>query len=135
MKILFICKYNRFRSKCSEALFNKYNKDSTNEVKSAGIMLDFMNQFVAGNVISELKKRGAKVANEKSQMVDEHLIKWADKIIISADNVSIGLFPKEKTEQWMVRDASEHDIIGTRESVDNIENRIKDFVKRIKSKT
>ena len=36
--ILFVCKYNRFRSKIAEAYFNKINKNKLVSVKSAGII-------------------------------------------------------------------------------------------------
>jgi len=113
-KILFVCKANRFRSKSAEALFNKYNEDKNNEVKSAGVQLDVLNPFVAQNVINE------------------SLIKWADKIIITADNVSPDIFPKEKKEVWLIKDASENDRAGIKRGIDDIENRIKEFLKRLR---
>ena len=36
MKILFICKYNRFRSRVAAAYFKKINKNSKIKVESAG---------------------------------------------------------------------------------------------------
>lgn len=131
MKILFICKANRFRSKSAEALFNKYNKNKDIEAKSAGVQLDILNPFVAQNVINDLKERGAKVTSEKPQAINDSLIKWADKIIITADNVNPEIFPKEKREVWPVKDASEHDPAGIKESIDDIDNRMKEFVKKI----
>ena len=131
-KILFVCKANRFRSKSAEALFNKYNEDKNNEVKSAGVQLDVLNPFVAQNVINELKLRGANVISEKPQEINESLIKWADKIIITADNVSPDIFPKEKKEVWLIKDASENDRAGIKRGIDDIENRIKEFLKRLR---
>ncbi len=37
MNILFVCKWNRFRSKVAEALFNQLNKNSKNNAKSGGL--------------------------------------------------------------------------------------------------
>ena len=36
--ILFVCKYNRFRSRVAEAYFKKINKNKNISVKSAGII-------------------------------------------------------------------------------------------------
>ena len=111
---------NRFRSKSAEALFNKYNKNKDIEVKSAGVQIDILNPFVAQNVINDLKERGAKVVSEKPQSVNDALIKWADKIIITADNVNPDIFPEEKREVWLVGDASEYDPIGIKRGIDDI---------------
>jgi len=123
---------NRFRSKSAEALFNKYNKNKDIEVKSAGVQIDILNPFVAQNVINDLKERGAKVVSEKPQSVNDALIKWADKIIITADNVNPDIFPEEKREVWLVGDASEYDPIGIKRGIDDIEKRIKELVKQHK---
>ena len=37
MNILFVCRYNRFRSRTAEAYFKKINKNKKIKVKSAGI--------------------------------------------------------------------------------------------------
>ena len=132
MKILFVCKYNRFRSKCAEALFIKYNKNRNHKVKSAGILIDIMHPFVAQIVVDELKERGAEVMDEKSQEVNETLIKWADRIIIAADNVNKSIFPKEKVEVWPVKDASEHELDNIKSSISDIEERIVAFVRKNK---
>lgn len=110
MNILFVCKANRFRSRVSEAIFNHYNKNKKIGVKSAGAGLDPLRDYVANIVINTLKEKGIKMNDEKSKPVNENLIKWADKIIITADNVSPSLFPKEKTEVWLIPDADESEI-------------------------
>ncbi|MEK6850023.1 MAG: hypothetical protein AABX85_00425 [Nanoarchaeota archaeon] len=135
MKILFICKYNRFRSKCAEALFIKYNKNKNHEVKSAGILIDAVRPFMAQGVVDELKERGAEVVDRKSQEVNETLIKWADRIIIVADNVDIDGFLKGKVEVWPVRDASEHELNEIKSSIFDIEERVFTLAERIKSGT
>ena len=131
MKILFICKYNRFRSKVAEALFNKYNKNKVHEAKSAGVIVDIIRPFVSQIIVVELSKMRAEVAEEKSQQVNDSLIEWADKIIIVADNVPVELFPREKSEVWPVKDASELDVESTRRSMKDIDKRMKEFVKKI----
>ena len=38
MKILFVCKYNKFRSRLAESAFNSFNKDKNNIARSAGLI-------------------------------------------------------------------------------------------------
>lgn len=132
MKILFICKHNRFRSKVGEAFFRKYNKNKKNEVRSAGAMLDPLNKFAHKNVILALKEKGAPIVDEKSRQLDEGLIDWADKIIIVADNVSREIFPKEKdVEVWKISDTDQSDLEGIRKRVLKVEKKVKALVKKL----
>ena len=39
MNILFICRYNRFRSVIAEGFFKKYNKNKKHKAKSAGLII------------------------------------------------------------------------------------------------
>ncbi|MBS3091407.1 hypothetical protein J4217_03100 [Candidatus Pacearchaeota archaeon] len=131
MRILFICKHNRFRSKVAEAFFVNYNKNKENHVKSAGVMLDMLNMYVSPNVIKVLEEKGARVVNEKAQEVNEHLIKWADRIIIVADNVDKKIFDRENVFQWKIADISQSDIEGIRERVEKIEKKVKELIKKL----
>lgn len=132
MKILFVCAHNRFRSKVAEALFNKYNKNKGNEVKSAGAALDPLYHYVHENVVNALAEKGAKVVDEQSVQLDEHLIDWADKIILVADNVNPELFPKEKLEIWKIADCEQHDIGPIKDRVEKIDKKVKELVRRLK---
>jgi protein-tyrosine-phosphatase len=135
MNILFVCVANRFRSKSAEALFNKYNKDKNNLVKSAGVRLDPIRPFMAKEVIDELMKKGAKPNMESAQPVNDALINWADRIIVVASNVDPSMFPKSKVEYWPVQDASEHELTLVKKSIDDIDSRVKAFVKDMKQST
>ncbi|MBI2631690.1 hypothetical protein HYW75_01680 [Candidatus Pacearchaeota archaeon] len=132
MNILFVCKANRFRSRVAEAIFNHYNKDEKIVVKSAGVRLDPLRDYVASVVINTLKEKGIKMNDDKSKPFNENIIKWADKIIIVADNVSPSLFPAEKTEVWLIPDADESEINKVKTIIDKIEDKIKEFLKVIK---
>lgn len=132
MNILFVCKANRFRSRVAEAIFNHYNKNKKIEVKSTGVKLDPIRPHVAKIVIDILNKKGIKMNDEKSKPVDESFIKWADKIVISANNVSPSLFPNEKTIVWEIEDADESEIEKVETIIDKIEGKVKDFLKTIK---
>jgi len=137
MGILFICVYNRFRSKISEALFNKYNKDKSIEVKSAGTRIDMLNPDVAISVKNELKKRKAKVTSTHPLVFDDALLEWADKIVVVADDVSSNYFPKwvqGKIERWEISDCHQSDLRCIRKEADLIDKKVKDLIKRLKTK-
>ncbi len=95
MNILFVCRHNRFRSKVAEALFKKHNKCN---VKSAGIRLDLDRPYVAPIVKEVLLEYGVNRLDDTPKLIDSLLIRWANKIIIVADNVDSSIFPKEKVE-------------------------------------
>ena len=128
MKILFICKHNRFRSKVAEALFRKYNKKRKAEVKSAGIRLDFTRPYIAENVKKILSEYGVNVIDEKSRKINEFDLRWADSIIIVADNVNSKIFPGDKVIVWKIKDADENDLGSIKKIVKDIESRVKDLI-------
>jgi protein-tyrosine-phosphatase len=131
MKILFVCKYNRFRSKIAEALLRLYCKDRNLKIESAGIERDFMHPNVPESVNQVVAEMGAKVVSQDSQQVEPTLTDWADKIVIVADDVSNDDFPEEKVERWEVKDGNEYDIESIRRGARKIDKKVKDLVKRL----
>lgn len=90
--ILFVCKYNRFRSRIAEAYFNKINKNKRIKAKSAGL--------IKGN---QLDKNQIKLAKEfglnirgKTQGLNIKILKWQDTIIIVANDVPPSIFSNNK---------------------------------------
>lgn len=135
MKILFVCKYNRFRSKVAEALFLKYCSDEEINVDtdSCGILIDESRPYVAEITKLLLAQKKANVKNEISKRVSSYLVSWADKIIIVADNVLMeGVFPKNKTEIWGIKDVSESNPLDVSKTIDEIDLRVKGLISRIK---
>jgi len=91
--ILFICKWNRFRSRTAEAFFNKYNKNPKYEAKSAGVVrghLPLDRHGVAG-----AKKFGISILGRPHGLTSE-LILWQDIIVIVADDVPASIFKDNK---------------------------------------
>lgn len=100
-------------------------------VKSAGMKADFLHLHMAKQVIDILNARGIKFFDSGSRLVDKNLIRWADKIIVVADNVSPEIFPAERVLQWSVPDASEYDSAAILVSMKMIEKEVKELVKRV----
>ena len=124
MNILFLCKYNRFRSKLAEDYFNKINRNPGIRAKSAGL--------IEGNPIDSTqrkisKKMGVNLKG-KPRGLSSKLLKWQDMIVIVANDIPEELFKDNKRYGkklivWKVPDAKE----------DN-EAEIKRIVKDIKKK-
>lgn len=125
MHILFVCRYNRFRSRIAEAYFDKIKKNKNIKTKSAGL--------IEGDLIGEIAK---KVAHElmldisgKPRGLSSKLLEWADKIIVVADDVPKSVFDDNKeslrkTTILKIRDAKI-------DNYNNIKRVAKDVIKAI----
>jgi len=130
MKILFICKHNRFRSKVGEAIFNTLNKNKNIVAESAGILIDELRLYVAESVVKIMSGMGY-VVGGIPRKVNINEINDYDYLIIVADNVDPLFFKnsyKGKIVKWSVHDCDERDLRGIRERVEDIESRVKEFV-------
>ena len=131
--ILFICKWNRFRSKIAEALFNKYNKNKKYVAKSAGLIkgspVDKFQQKVC-------KQKGILIKNPPRGLSTK-LLKQQDIIILVANDVPKSIFKgnwenKQKLIVWKIEDSKEDNAKKVSEIVDSIDKKIKKFVKELK---
>lgn len=68
MKILFVCRHNRFRSKVTDAIFNKLNKNPKIKAESRGIILDELRPYIEKNVIKIIKEKGYKIKGKPKQL-------------------------------------------------------------------
>ncbi len=136
-KILFVCRYNRFRSRVAEVYFNKINKNKDYTATSSGLIAGFM----------PLDKDQVEVAREfgisidgKPKTMNMDLLKDQEMIIIVANNVPESLFDykwyKDKVIKWDVSDAIEgKDLVETtRESVKEIIKKVDELVKKLEKK-
>lgn len=99
MNILFVCKYNRFRSRIAELYLKKINKNNLINIKSAGIIQGEMPFNKKEIVLS--KEIGINI-NGKIKCLKFRDISWADLIIIVANNVPISLFKSKRFEKKVV---------------------------------
>jgi protein-tyrosine-phosphatase len=90
MHILFVCKYNRFRSKLADAFFKKINKNKNIKSKSAGL---FKGSPIDEDEKATAKENGIRIRG-KPIGISTKLLKWQDIIVIMADNV-----PKENFQE------------------------------------
>ena len=105
MNILFVCRYNRFRSRTAEAYFKKINKNKKIKVKSAGI---FKGNYPLSPIqVKTGKKLGIDI-NGRPQAVSSKLLAWQDLIIVITNDYPKGLFNygqyKSKVIIWKIKD-------------------------------
>ncbi len=124
MNILFVCKYNRFRSRIAEAYFNKINKNKGIHAQSAGL---FQGSYPLDPVEVKVAKKFGILLKGKPRAISTKLLKWQNLILIVADDVPVSIFiskhHKNKVVRWKISD----------ENLGN-ENRIGKIIKQILDK-
>ena len=134
--ILFVCKYNRFRSKTAEALFNKYYRGNKYVASSAGIILG--NRPLDYVTSKALRKKGILV-HGKPRPMSLNMIRSTDIMVIVADNVPSMIFNNKKygveEHRWNISEENykkhktEHERIKT---IGQIDAKVRKFVEDLK---
>ena len=104
MKILFVCRQNRFRSKVAEAYFRKTNKNKKITADSAGI---FKGYPVVKNVLDIGRKFGINI-KQGTRGLKEADRKEFDLFVIVANDIPKSLFnAAKKVILWKIPDTSQ----------------------------
>ena len=123
-RILFVCKYNRFRSRIACALFKK--------IKIRGVIAQSAGIF-KGSRINQLQKE---VCSESgvfiqgsTRSISTSLLKWQDTIVVVADDVPPSLFKEQKSygkklKVWKIRDVNTNSSEEIRKTVAAIASRV-----------
>jgi protein-tyrosine-phosphatase len=126
MNILFVCKYNRFRSRIAEAYFNKINTDKSLKAISRGIIRG--DYPLNRTEVSVAKKLGLNISGKPKSLTIE-LLKKTDLIVIVANNVPKEIFYttfKGRVLVWEISDIEHGD------GKDLIERKIKRIIIKVK---
>ena len=112
MKILFICRYNNFRSKVAKLFFDKLNKNPTVETKASGLIKAV--HYSREQQQEALNKFGIRLEGV-SELLDEDLYHWPDKIILVGDDIPATFFKELKAEGteiivWKLKDILPNDL-------------------------
>ena len=135
MKLLFVCKYNRFRSKVAESIFNRLNKNRNFKVKSAGI--------IKGSPINIFQKSVCKgmgiIIRGEPIGLSSSLLKWQDITVVVADDVPLSIFKEnikygKKLISWRIRDAKSDNKEEVQKIIKAIEEKVKNVVRRLYEK-
>ncbi len=136
MKILFICKYNRFRSRVAEAYFKKMNKNKNIKATSGGLIKGFL----------PLDKYQVKMAKRfninilgKPRTLSMDMLKEQDRIIVIADDVPKTIFNykwyKDKVSFWKIKDVLEGtDNKGNERIIKSIIEKVDALIKKLDEK-
>jgi protein-tyrosine-phosphatase len=132
-KILFICKFNRFRSQVAEAYFNQINKNSSIQASSAGFIFP-MSSRLQPNQVKVAAQNGVFMKG-KSKSITAQMLKDSDIYIIVADDIPKGMLNAKKYNKkmivWKIKDAHHDDAKAITLSVNTIKNKIEGLVKRL----
>jgi protein-tyrosine-phosphatase len=125
VNILFICRYNRFRSRVAEVYFKKINKNKNIKVKSAGLI---KGEPLNPKTVAIAKKFGFDISG-KPQGLTSKLMVWQDLTVIVADDVPEQVFDRnkiygKKVINWNIKDSREYDF-------KEIKNLIEEIVKKV----
>lgn len=124
MRILFLCKHNRFRSKVAEAIFNKISKKGGAE--SRGVIIDKLRLYIADNVKKVMKEKGYLIRG-KPKKLDITEINNYDVIVIVANNIDKRILNnfKGKLIVWEIPDADESELEKITSIINEIESKVK----------
>lgn len=133
MKIIFVCKYNRFRSRIAEAYFKKINKNKSISVESAGVLEGFLP--LDPYQIEIAKEFGISIIG-KPRTMSMDLLKNQDLIIIVANDVPKSIFSykwyKDKVVKWNIPDVIEgEDTRGDKKVIEMIIKKVDQLVKKL----
>lgn len=133
MKILFVCKHNRFRSKVAEGLFNQLNKNKKIKVSSAGL---FKGNPLSKRIMSSAKRNDLTIIGTPRAMSDK-LLEGTDILVNVASNVPSEVFNHRKNLKvisWNIKDISskEHYAQKTDRVIEKIRKKVERLVKNWK---
>jgi protein-tyrosine-phosphatase len=133
MKILFICKYNAFRSRVAEEYFNKINKNKKITSLSRGLIMsegsDREQRIIAKKLL------GINIAKRKPLSLRLHELIEADKIIVVANDVPKVIFNyalvnlQKKIIVWSIKDEQRRNKRNIKRIVLEIKRRVEELNK------
>ena len=140
MNILFICKWNRFRSKVAEAYFNKIRKNKNLKAKSNGFLED--NVPLKSSEIKRnkwIKEKYGISLDKTSRGINVKDLNEANKIIVIANEIPLSILKdkkiwNDKLSVWKIKDVSTFDKDKINKTIDTIKIKVEALVKQLEKK-
>ena len=136
--ILFVCKYNRFRSQVAESYFKKINKNKKVKVQSAGI-IQIDRALTEGERARNKylrKKHGLKI-KKRSKGLRAMMLQEVDKVIVVANDVPKEIFThwrwKDKIEIWKIKDEPGAELKKVETITNQIKKKVEELVKDVRN--
>ena len=134
INILFVCKYNRFRSRIADAYFKKINKNKNIKSKSAGL---FRGNPLSPLTVSIAKEMGLDITGQVKG-ISSKMLQWQDITVIVADDVPESIFDDfvnnddKKVLHWKFKDVLGKNIKKRERIMLQIQEKIEYFLSRNK---
>ncbi len=138
MKLLFVCKYNAFRSRVAEEYFKKISRNPEIKTKSRGIIMGGDSDSEQRRIARELL--GVDIAKRKPLPLTIKDMKEADKIIVVADDVPMIIFNysraniRKKVIIWKIRDEQKRNKKNIKKIVLSIKRKVEGLNKMLKDR-
>lgn len=131
MKVLFVCKHNRFRSKVAESIFNKLAEGKA-KAESRGLFLDEIRPYVEDIVIKIMKEKGYSIGGKPKQLEFQEM-KQFDVLAVLSNGITKDFFDnfKGRIFIWNVKDTDASNIKEIHRIVDEIEIKVKDLIAKL----
>lgn len=130
MRVLFICRHNRFRSKVAESYLKMINPSM--KVSSAGVIRG--TYPLSETEVSAARELGIKISG-RPKSLSIKLLRKQDYVVVVADDIPINIFDydflKGKIAQWKITDEYYNDEEKAREIVSQIMKKVEEFNKEI----
>lgn len=133
-KIIFICKYNVFRSKIAEAYFNKINWNRRWKSVSRGFITGGSSDKIQRNIPKKIL--GIKLRTSQKPVNLQELIK-ADRIVVVANDIPKIMFNyqlkdlKKKLTIWKIKDEQKKNEKNIKKIVIKIKKKVDVLVKSL----
>ena len=138
MKVLFVCKYNAFRSRVAEEYFKKINTDKRIRVVSRGIIMGGDSDSVQRKISESLL--GINIAKRKPLPLIYQDMRDSDLIIVVADDIPRIVFNyplpsiQKKIVMWKIKDEQDLNKENLRNIILKIKRKVDGLVKKLESK-
>ena len=133
INILFVCRYNRFRSRVAAAYFAKINLNKRIRIKSAGVI---RGSPVIKNQVRLAREFGINIKGSPRGLSSK-LLKWQDIVVVVADDVPESLFTLDKkydkkTIFWKIPDTvSDNNDAEVRKIIKKVIKKVDGLVKEL----
>ena len=136
-EILFICMWNRFRSKFAEQYFNQINKNKKFKAESVGVIeVNGPLKPIERSRNKFLKQKYKLALSKKSRGINMKALDEAYKIIVVANDVPLEIIKqrkrwKDKFTYWNIKDVSNDDKEKVNKTVNSIMKKVNNLIKEL----
>lgn len=135
MKLLFVCKYNAFRSRVAEEYFNRVNRNGSIKAASRGIIMGGNSDHVEKRISRYLL--GINIAKREPLPLTIQDMRDADMIVVTADDIPKIVFNyllrsiQKKLIIWKIKDEQAMNEKNIRDIILKIKRKVDALIKKL----